>query len=64
MLIRDIDGRLVIIARKDCKNENVYNEKIFNIRLPFTQKYKSVFVNPKIPKYNSKELHLNDFSDD
>lgn len=69
MLVRDSEGRLVIVSRKDCKNERVYNEKLYNIRLNYTKKYKSVIINPKVPvlinltslknKENSK-----DFTDD
>jgi hypothetical protein len=49
MLVRDSEGRLIIISRKDCKNENVYNEKLYNIRLDYTKKYKSIQIHPKIP---------------
>ena len=62
MLVRDSDGRLIIISRKDCKNESVYNEKIYNVRLNYTKKYKSVIINP--PKDVSKELISKDFTDD
>jgi|688.fasta_scaffold2435195_2 hypothetical protein len=62
MLVRDSEGRLIIISRKDCKNENVYNEKIYNIRLNYTKKYKSVLINP--PKDVPKELISKDFADD
>jgi hypothetical protein len=48
MLVRDSDGRLIIISRKDCKNETVYNEKLYNIRLNYTRKFKSVYIYPKI----------------
>ena len=49
MLVRDSEGRIIIVSRKDSKNESVYNEKIYNIRLNYTKKYKSVFINPKAP---------------
>lgn len=65
MLVRDSEGRLVIISRKDCKNESVYNEKLYNIRLNYTKKYKSVIINPKEPvliKLNKD--NLKDFMDD
>jgi hypothetical protein len=42
MLVRDVDGRLVIVGRNGCKNELVYNEKIYNIRKDYTRKYKSI----------------------
>lgn len=62
MLVRDSEGRLIIISRKDCKNEIIYNQKIYNIRLNFTKKYKSVFINP--PKDVQKESFLQDFTND
>ena len=49
MIVRDADGKLIIISRNDCKNETVYNEKLYNIRLAYCKKYKSVLLN-KIKK--------------
>ena len=40
MLVRDAEGRIIIVSRKDSKNENVYNEKIYNIRLNYTKNIK------------------------
>jgi hypothetical protein len=42
MLIRNADGRLQIINRKDCKNETDYNQKLYAVRLEYMQKYKSI----------------------
>ena len=42
MLIRDIDGRIHIINRNDCKNDTVYYQKIFNIKQKYKAKYKSI----------------------
>ena len=42
MLIRNADGRLQIINRKDCKNETDYNQKLVAVRLEYMQKYKSI----------------------
>jgi len=69
MLVRDSEGRLVIVSRKDCKNESVYNEKLYNIRLNYKKKYKSVIINPKEPVLiNITSLqykdNLKDFMDD
>jgi hypothetical protein len=65
MLVRDSEGRLVIISRKDCKNESVYNEKLYNIRLNYTKKYKSVIINPKVPVLNKlNKENSKDFTDD
>ena len=68
MLVRDAEGRIIIVSRKDSKNENVYNEKIYNIRLNYTKKYKSVLINPKViaisPKDIKKEKYLKDLTYD
>ena len=52
MLIRDADGNIHIINRSDCKNDMVYYEKIYNIKMEYTKKYKSIVIN--LPK-NIKE---------
>ena len=44
MLIRNVDGRLQIINRKDCKNETDYNQKLVAVRLEYMQKYKSIVL--------------------
>jgi hypothetical protein len=66
MLVRDENGKIVIVSRSNCKNEIVYNEKLYNIRLEYLKKYKSVSLNP--PKDNSRLqnqiLVSKDFSDD
>jgi hypothetical protein len=55
MLIRDVDGNIHIINRSDCKNDTVYYEKIYNIKLGYTKKYKSIVVNvPKNPENSPK----------
>jgi hypothetical protein len=54
MLVRDADGKIHIISRKQCKNETVYNEKLFNIRNTFVSKYKNIFLNT--PKEHLKNL--------
>ena len=48
MLIRDADGNIHNINRSDCKNDMVYYEKIYNIKMGYTKKYKSIVVN--LPK--------------
>ena len=53
MLIRDADGNIHIINRSDCKNDMVYYEKIYNIKMDYTKKYKSIVIN--LPK-NIKEI--------
>ena len=57
MLIRDADGKLNIVFRSKCKNETVYNEKIYLIRNTYNNKYKNVFINPpKVSVKYSKNL--------
>ena len=60
MLIRDADGNIHIINRPDCKNDTVYYEKIYNIKMGYTKKYKSIVVNfPKnIEESNPKTEKL------
>ena len=61
MLIRNADGKLQIINRKDCKNESEYNLKLYLVRLEYMQKYKSIFLHnsscitheSKIPKISA-----------
>lgn len=56
MLIRDANGKIVIIFRKDCKNELFYNTKIYSIIDQYREKfvdYSSIVSIP--PKYNIKQ---------
>jgi hypothetical protein len=65
MLIRDVNGRIVIISRSECRNEKVYYEKLYNVCLPYTKKYKSIFVNsPKENILSKKQIFSKDLSDD
>lgn len=57
MLIRDADGKLNIVFRQKCKNEKVFNEKIYQIRSTYINNFKSVFLNPpKVLDNISKNL--------
>ena len=42
MILRNSEGVIKIISRKDCKNESVYNTKIVEIIKGYTKRYKSV----------------------
>ena len=53
MLVRDIQGRLHIISRKDCKNDTDYYQKLLKIRTEYTTQYRSV-----VKKTNVKDLDL------
>ena len=44
MLLRNVNERLQIINRKNCKNEMTYNQKLYKVRLEYMQKYKSVVL--------------------
>ncbi len=69
MIIRDINGKINIIIRKDCKNEKVYNQKIYNIMQNYCNKYTNSFlIPPKIiptPTINKSNcFHINENSSD
>jgi len=42
MILRNSEGIIKIISRKDCKNENVYNKKIVEIMNEYTKRNTSV----------------------
>ena len=42
MLVRDINGRLHIISRKDCKNDTDYYQKLLKIKTEYITHYRSV----------------------
>jgi hypothetical protein len=69
MLVRDVNGKINIISRKNCKNDSVYYDKLFAVRLEYTKKYKSIIVypnihNPKDDQKSNPKVHLNNLSDD
>lgn len=39
MLVRDAQGNLHIVNRKDCKDDRAYYEKLFEIRKTYMSKY-------------------------
>jgi hypothetical protein len=45
MLVRDTTGNIHIINRTDCKNDKEYYDKIYNLKLNYSKKYKSVVLN-------------------
>ncbi len=57
MIIRDPSGKIIIIMRKDCLNERVYNQKIYDVMSNFS----SILIPPKLIQTN-KQLY--DFEDD
>jgi hypothetical protein len=44
MLIRNSEGKLQIINRKDCKNETEYNHKLYKVRLDYSRLYKTIVL--------------------
>jgi hypothetical protein len=45
MIVRDTAGNIHIINRTDCKNDKEYYDKIYNLKLNYSKKYKSVVLN-------------------
>lgn len=56
MLVRDVDGKINIISRKNCKNDFVYYKKLYNLRLQYTTKYNSIIINA--PKDKTKTNNI------
>lgn len=60
MLLRNVNERLQIISRRDCKNESEYNKKLFKSRTEYMEKYKSIVIigdhTKETVKINSLEL--------
>jgi len=44
MLIRNSEGKLQIINRKECKNETEYNHKLYKVRLDYSRIYKTIIL--------------------
>ena len=58
MLIRNPEGKLQIINRKDCKNETEYNHKLYKVRLEYSRLYKTIVLhNIEHLTYNSKKIY-------
>lgn len=58
MLLRNVNERLQIICRKDCKNEYEFNKKLFKVRSEYITKYKSVIgigIGTNTTKINTSE---------
>lgn len=44
MLVRDIDGKIHIISRKNSNDDKTYHQKIIKIRSEYMKYYKSVII--------------------
>jgi hypothetical protein len=44
MIVRDVDGKIHIISRKNSNNEKTYNQKIIKVRSEYMKYYKSVII--------------------
>lgn len=78
MILRDAYGKLIIICRSKCKDETVYNEKIYAVRATYLLKnnnvsqvytsvlqgYTSVLLNPPKDTIKSAPIISKYFSDD
>ena len=51
MIIRNYNGVIKIISRKDCKNETVYNKKIYEIMNEYAKNYNSIYYS--LSQYNN-----------
>jgi hypothetical protein len=61
MIIRDADGKICIINRKDCKNDASYYEKIFEIKKSFIQKLETQNSKTNVElKHLSQNIHCED----
>ena len=64
MLVRDVEGRINIISRKECKTDLVYYKKLYNIRFAYTKKFNNIIINNPKSKVSNEQKLQNDFSDD
>ena len=40
MIVRDVDGNLIVINRSQCKDDVDYYQKLHKIRCKYTERYK------------------------
>jgi len=71
MLVRDCEGKIIIISKEYCVTEKIYNEKLYNIRLGYTDLFNDCFVSNsyhnKVTKNNCNmtiRVSENNLSDD
>lgn len=57
MLVRDCNGKIIVVSRETCDTERVYNEKLYNIRIGYTNIFNNCFENTKI--YTEKNMKYN-----
>jgi len=58
MIIRNSEGIIKIISRKDCKNEIIYNKKIYQIMNDYAKKYKMIEIinSDLVTKLNNENI--------
>jgi len=56
MLVRDAQGNLHIVNRKDCKDDRAYYEKLFEIRKTYMSKYPYSVISSSSSTSNQNEL--------
>jgi hypothetical protein len=55
MIVRDCNGKLCIISRKKCKNDVVYYQKLYDIRLEYEKICPSSIIHvPKVINLSNK----------
>jgi len=72
MLVRNSDGEIIIILRKDYASEKTYNKKIYNIMSTFVNNKSSIIIPPikneatnnNNNNNNNNKIHSNNFDDE
>ncbi len=55
MIIRNSEGIIKIISRNDCKDEKIYNKKIYKIMNDYAKNYKMIkIINPEMSQSQSQ----------
>jgi hypothetical protein len=58
MLVRDAEGNLHIVNRKDYKDDHAYYEKLFEIRKTYMSKYSYSVISSNSSEKQNQDEHL------
>jgi hypothetical protein len=65
MLVRDCNGKIIIVSKEYCVTEKIFNEKLYNIRLGYIELFNYCFENNRQTITNNKiKNNINFDSDD